>query len=82
MNQQARKKNTGVIPGWLRKQEKITTRQWKARKRAQIKAIDRAFREFRLGCAYTPGLCYNEVARIDTSIGVIKHELSVKNWGR
>jgi hypothetical protein len=69
------------IPKWLLQQEGITVRQWKARKRAQIKAVLKCFDDYRMGCAYTPD-GEGEVGQIDKALASIRAKLSVKNWGR
>lgn len=69
------------IPKWLLIQEKITTRQWKARKREELKAVIKAFDDYRLGCAYCPS-ADSAVGRISNALKELKIELSIKKWGR
>jgi len=73
-------KNT-QIPKWLLKQEKATSRQWKARKRSQLKSVLLALHEYRMGCFYTPdGLA--SVGQIQEDLLSLQETLSVKKWGR
>lgn len=68
-------------PPWLLKQEGLTQRQWKARKRREIRALWAAFDQFRMGCAHTP-LRNAEVSALKDVIVSIAHQLTVKEWGR
>lgn len=42
-------------PDWILKDRKITQRQWRIRKRRELKAIIAAAGKYRMGCAYCPG---------------------------
>lgn len=58
-----------------------TMRQWKSKKRKELRAVLKAVEEFRLGCAYTP--CYPDPAHtLDTLLKEMERKLSVKYWGR
>jgi len=69
-----------IVPKWVLQQDGLNLRQWKARKREQIKRVEKAFDEFRNGCAYSPG--YREVQGIQSALFKIIDAQSVKNWGR
>ena len=68
-------------PKWLLEREGITTRQWKAMKRKELREVIKAFDYYRLGCAYCPGI-NGEVITIGKSLDKLKQSLSVKEWGR
>lgn len=68
------------IPKWLLQKTGLTTRQWKSRKRRELREVNAALGKYRLGCAYTP-----EQALVHTLQSVLEKlnlSLSVKNWGR
>lgn len=58
----------------------LTSRQWKAHKRQELKYVFQALDNYRLGCAYCPG--YEEVSHIQCRLERIKAAQSVKSWGR
>lgn len=68
-------------PDWLLKREGITNRQWKARKRAELKAVIAAYNVYRMGCAYCPGEDI-AVGDLKSALERLKAALSVKSWGR
>lgn len=72
---------SGIPPKWLLQREGITARQWKARKRAQIKAVLKCFNDYRMGCAYVPD-GEGEVGRIQKDLESLREKMAVKNWGR
>lgn len=69
------------IPKWLLEKEGITARQWKARKRRELKEAIRAFDVYFIGCAFTPAKDGQD-GRIKDAFKSLKQVLSVKNWGR
>lgn len=69
------------IPKWLLEQEGVTQREWKTRKRRELKTVIDVFRIYHIGCAYTPAKS-GEVGRILEDFKSLKEALSVKNWGR
>ena len=79
VNSLASKKRT--VPVWLLRQEGLTTHQWKAKKRRELKAALRAFDAFRMGCAYTP-MKDGEVGAVQDLLTQMTRRLSVKEWGR
>jgi len=68
------------VPNWLLKKEKLTQRQWKSRKRQELKEIIKTLSTFHLGCAYVPA--YDEVMEIGKLLAKAKDKLSIKKWGR
>lgn len=57
-----------------------TQRQFKQRKRQELKKLIEAFEEYRLGCAFCP---YDGDAQsIDFYLKRMKQTHSVKEWGR
>ena len=56
-------------------------REFKVSKRAAVRRLAAALDDFRLGCAYVPH-GQHEAAVIAESIRVLKHIMSVKEWGR
>ena len=67
-------------PKWILKREGITQRDWKARKRFELKAVINAMNEYRMGCAYCPGTS-GEVGIIDKQLKQLQALHSVKQWG-
>jgi len=76
----ATKPDRPTCPKWIREREGVTNRQWKARKRRELKAVIRAMDVYRMGCAYCPGKS-GEVVAIDSALRGLKHLHSVKMWG-
>ena len=68
-------------PDWLLEREKITQRQWRIRKRRELKQIIAAFDEYRTGCSYCPGK-NGEVGAIGKLLNELKESHSIKKWGR
>ena len=68
-------------PDWLLLQEGITNRQWKSRKRKELKEVIRAFDNYRTGCAYCPGED-GEADQLGKLLEQMKEAHSVKEWGR
>ena len=79
MTHRSSKKRT--VPEWLLRQEGLTTRRWKARKRRELKAVLRAFSAFRIGCAYTP-MKDGEVGAVEDLLRRMQQRVSAKEWGR
>lgn len=69
-----------AAPEWLLKQNRITQRQWKSRKRRDLRALEKALENYRLGCAYTPG--HAAIDGLDAVIKIMRQTHSVKAWGR
>lgn len=64
------------IPEWFG----CTERQWKTKKRSEMKQLIRTLDVFRAGCAYTP--VYQEFKAASDVIRKMQEVLSVKSWGR
>lgn len=76
--------NPGNFPNHLAR----TYRQWKVRKRREMRLIRRAVEEFRLGCAYTPAYDLTPNGKevifeqFDRMLKDMESRMSVKTWGR
>lgn len=68
-------------PKWLLNQFGITQRQWKERKRRELRDVLKAMSVYHMGCAYTPN-GEGEVGRITKDLESLAEKLSVRNWGR
>lgn len=55
------------------------SRQWKARKRAELAALEYALNRVRVGCAFTP---IRDLGAVDTTVKEWRRLCSVKEWGR
>lgn len=75
----ARAAGSAKAPRWLLKRENITQRQWRARKRADLKKLVAAFGRYRLGCAYCPGKD-GEVGRIQDALDALTKSHAAKAW--
>lgn len=69
-----------AAPDWLLKREGITQRQWRARKRRDLRALEKALDNYRMGCAYTPG--HVAIDQLSTTIKIMRQTHSVKAWGQ
>ena len=68
-------------PKWLLTQEGMTTqRQWRQRKRADMRALMYALDDLRLGCVYMPK--YLSIKRVSDQLDIVAHAVSVREWGR
>lgn len=70
-----------TCPKFLRERYGITTRQWKSRKRKELREIQKALSAYRIGSAYCPS-ANNAVVEIKTALDQLAYALSVKQWGR
>jgi len=70
-----------TIPKRILHRSGLTPRQWKSKKRQELKKVTAAFDEFRFGCAYTPNYP-TDINRIEIALANLKNALSQKNWGR
>ena len=66
-------------PRWLLKRENITQRQWRARKRADLKNLVAAFGRYRMGCAYCPSKD-GEVGLIQDALAALTKSHAAKTW--
>jgi hypothetical protein len=58
-----------------------TQRQFRQMKRKQLKAVLKAWKKFRSGCAYCEGYPHN-ISEAGRYLERIIKDLSIKNWGR
>lgn len=70
------------IPQWLLKQEKLTAREWKQRKRREVQAALTAVRVLFLGCAHTPTVTGVSVGEVLVNLQRIQRAWSQKEWGK
>lgn len=68
-------------PRWLLNREGITQHQWRVKKRAELKALEKAFSAYRMGCAYCPTF-NGEVGAIQDAINAMKASHAPRVWGR
>ena len=70
-----------IVPSYvLQAQNCANTRAFKAKKRAELKAVCKALGTLRLGCAYVPG--YEHIDDVAKHLEAWRHEMSEKQWGR
>ncbi len=69
-----------IAPEWALKELGITQREWKARKRKEMKKILKSMDDFHYGCAYTP--ISSDFCRSIQHIKDLAEHFSVKTWGR
>jgi hypothetical protein len=65
---------------WAAKQQGMTVRQFKQKKRRDLRAVIAALEEFRFGCMWIPG--YEDAHEILYRIEILRKKLSIKEWGR
>jgi hypothetical protein len=70
-----------LAPDWLLDQEQVTQRQWRIRKRRDLKQLIAAYDAYQMGCAYCPGK-NGEVGTIGKLLDELKESHSIKKWGR
>lgn len=58
----------------------ITKREWKQRKRKELKAVMKAINKYQIGCAFCPG--YEEFVDIKDMLEKLIDLHSYKRWGR
>jgi len=69
------------VPSHISRKYKQGAHGFRAEKRRQGMALDKALDDLRFGCAFFP--CGSEpIEKIDELIAVIRQSISVKNWGR
>ena len=72
--------NNDIVPPYVLKNMNIkTTREFKSRKRKELREIKKAVSEYHRGCAYTPG--YDEINELDKLLNKIQTMQSIKEWG-
>jgi len=74
-------KKEAKAPDWLLKRDGITQRQWKTKKRMELKAVMDSFSTYQTGCFYTPSQD-GQVGDITRLLDDLKELQSVKRWGR
>lgn len=58
----------------------MTSREFKKRKRAELKEVIKAFYKYRIGCAYCPS--YETIKKVESFLESMKESHSEKQWGR
>lgn len=71
---------TKPVPKFIAR-EHGSAHQFRAQKRWLVRAMDHTLDELRTGCAYFPGGS-KPVEIIAEQLQLLKHNLSVKKWGR
>lgn len=61
-------------------EDQFKTREWRQRKRAEMKAVERAVDKFLFGAAYTP--ISKDYSDFFSKVKEFRSKLSVKQWGR
>lgn len=59
-----------------------TIRNWRKKKRAQLRQLNRALWAFRGGVAYVPGYSYLRLESISKIIEEFQTAMSQKHWGK
>ena len=70
-------KSPRIPPFVLQHLDCRTQREFKQLKRQQLKAVIKAYDEYRSGCGYCPGSL-----RLEVALELHQKQLSIKNWGR
>jgi len=70
-----------TIPKSLLKAAGMDTRQWKGKKRRELKAVIEAWKIYRLGSAYCPGYPDDNFAA-SSALRRLKLSHTAKAWGR
>jgi hypothetical protein len=78
----ARAKKRKRIPIYVAQQYEGGARGFKMTKRLQLKALDKAYGELRIGCVFFPDEGYKEMDVIEKALDALLAKLSEKNWGR
>ena len=68
-------------PQWLLKDLGITQRQWKSRKRKELKMIVDAYNVYVRGSCYCPAYG-SELEVLEVALNMMKNSHSIKGWGR
>ena len=66
-------------PEWVLERDKITQRQWRIRKRKDLKALLAAMKNYRSGCAYCPSQ-NGEVGALERLLESLWESHKEKNW--
>lgn len=69
------------VPEYVAKQYEGGARGFRAEKRRQLRALEKAYIELRIGCAFFPG-GQNSMDDIEVALNELQTALSVKNWGK
>jgi hypothetical protein len=72
-------KTTKIAPEWVLKSDKITQRQWRIRKRKDLKAVIAAMKKYRSGCFYCP-IQKSEVGAVNRLLESIWEAHKEQNW--
>ena len=72
---------TEPIPPYVLENMKLkTTRQFKSRKRKELREIKNALAKYHQGCAYCPGY-ENEINELGKILKKLEELQSIKEWG-
>lgn len=70
------------IPKWILQRDGLTARQWKIRKRNELKTVVKAMNALFLECAYTPTVDGAYIGGIDADLCRLRRAWSQKEWGK
>jgi len=73
-------KSEPIPPYVLKNMGLKTTREFKSRKRKELREIKRALDKYYQGCAYCPGY-ENEITQIRNLLKKLEELQSIKQWG-
>lgn len=71
-----------LIPKWLLEQERLTAREWRQRKRRELRAVIRAMEYVQRGCAYTPDVEGVYIGEIMSRLRQLARAWAQKEWGK
>lgn len=71
-----------VIPKWLLKKERITGREWRQRKRKELRAVLKLTDRLKIGCAYTPCVDGEGIGKAINTLQKFERAWSQKEWGK
>ena len=71
--------NKTKAPMWLLRREGLTQRQWRPRKRRELKMLRQSLEMYRLGSSYCP-YTQNALGRIEQALREMRASHSVAAW--
>jgi hypothetical protein len=75
-------KDIPQCPQFILDREQITRRQWRTKKRAELKAAIKAMNVLRFGCAFTPTANGVGVGELCDYLDDLNKAWSQKEWGK
>ena len=74
-------KTETIPPDVLKNMKLKTTREFKSRKRKELREIKQALNKYHQGCAYCPGY-ENEIKELGKILKRLEELQSIKEWGQ